>query len=414
MKNRLHLIITFIVMCIFVLCGFFENTLADSHEKITLESAINTAVQENPALKALREKVKVAQAQLDGIALLSNPELESEFIGGEDAEQILELTKSFELGGQRRHRKQIAKINLEKVNLELTDEVRKLRKSITLAFYQVVLNQEKLKLAKEIIGHNQQMFEMVQFQFAAGDIPVAQVGLANIQLQSARREHATLENDLQLAQLNLNGLMGTPLDATPTATGKYDEIKSRSLKLEDLKSRALTHRPDLKSQKLDLQLTESTYRLAKAANIPNLNIGGIAERSSSQMGFGVKFSIPLPLFDWNRAKIDTAKAQKHVDNAQISNIERQIVREVMAAYLSLNAAQQNLKFYDDNLMKLLNENLTRTRSAYELGEAQLFELILIQNEFVKTRFAYLDAIASYIKAFAALETAIGTSISSVE
>ncbi len=414
MKNRFCLIFTFIVMCIFVSGGSLENVFADSHEEITLESAINTAVQENPSLKVLREKVKVAQAQLNGIALLSNPELESEFIGGEEAEQILELTKSFELGGQRRHRKQIAKINLEKVNLELTDEVRKLRKSITLAFYQVVLNQDKLKLAKEIIGHNQQMFEMVQFQFAAGDIPVAQVGLANIQLQSARREHATLENDLRLTQLDLNGLMGTPLDATLTATGKYDEIKSMSLKLEDLKSRALTHRPDLKSQKLSLQRTESTHRLAKAANIPNLNIGGIAERSSGEMGLGVKFSIPLPLFDWNRAEIDAAKAQKHEDNAQINNTERQIEREVMAAYLSLNAAQQNLKFYDDDLMKLLNENLTRTRSAYELGEAQLFELILIQNEFVKTRFAYLDAIASYIKAFVELETAIGTSITLAE
>ena len=401
-------------MCIFVFCSSPNALFADSHEEITLESAIKTAMQENPALKALREKIKVAQAQLDGIALLSNPELESELIGGVHAEQVFEITKSFELGGQRGHRKQIARINLEKVNLEFTDEVRKLRKSITLAFYQVVLNQEKLKLAKEIIKHNQQMYEMVQFQFDTGDIPVLQVGLANIQLQSAQREFATLENDLRLTQLDLNGLMGTPLDATPTASGKYDQIKSMGLKLDDLKSRALAHRPDLKSLRLNLQLTESTHRLAKASNIPNLNIGGIAERTSHETALGVKFSVPLPLFDWNRAEIDAAKAQKHEDNAQIDNTERQIVREVMAAYLSLKAAQQNLKFYDDNLMKFLNDNLTLTRSAYELGEAQLFELILMQNEFVKTRFAYLDAIASYIKAFVELEAAIGTSITLVE
>ena len=401
-------------MCNFALCVSHSPLFADSHEEITLEIAIQTAIQKNPDLKVLREKVKVAQAQLDGIALLSNPELESEFIGGEHAEQNLEITKSFELGGQRGYRKQIAMINLKKVNLEVTDKVRKLQKTITHAFYQVVINQERLKLAKEIINHNQQMFEMVQFQFDAGDIGVSHVGLANIQLQSSRRDFATLENELRLTQLELNGLMGTSLDATPTAKGKYDEIKAISLKLDDLKTRALTHRPDLKSQRLNLQLTESTHKLAKAANIPNLNIGGIAERSSSEMGFGVKFSIPLPLFDWNRAEIDVAKAQKLEDNAQIENTERQIVRDVMAAYLSLNAAQQNLKFYDNNLLKLLNENLTRTRSAYELGEAQLLELILIQNEFVKTRFAYLDAIASYIKAFVELEAAIGTSLTLVE
>lgn len=414
MNNRLNSIVTLIVISNLALCILHVDVFADSGDEITLESAIQSAMQQNPVLKVYQEKVNVAQAQLDGIALLSNPELESEFIVGEHAEQVYELTKSIELGGQRGHRKQIVKINLEKVDLELNDEIRKLKKSVTIAFYQVVLHQEKLKLAKEIIKHNQQMYEMVQFQFEAGDIPILQVGLANIQLQSARRDSATIENELQLAQLDLNELMGTPLDVPHIASGEYDEITSVNLRLDELKSRALAHRPDLNSVRLNIQLADRTHRLAKAANIPNLNIGGIAERSSGEIGFGVKFSIPLPVFDRNRAEIDTAKAQKHEDNAEINNLERQVIREVMAAYLSLNAAQQNLKFYDDNLLKLLNENLTLTRSAYELGEAQFFELILIQNEFVKTRFAYLDAITLYIKALVELEAAIGTSITLVE
>lgn len=206
MNNRLNSIVTLIVISNLALCILHVDVFADSGDEITLESAIQSAMQQNPVLKVYQEKVNVAQAQLDGIALLSNPELESEFIVGEHAEQVYELTKSIELGGQRGHRKQIVKINLEKVDLELNDEIRKLKKSVTIAFYQVVLHQEKLKLAKEIIKHNQQMYEMVQFQFEAGDIPILQVGLANIQLQSARRDSATIENELQLAQLDLNEL----------------------------------------------------------------------------------------------------------------------------------------------------------------------------------------------------------------
>lgn len=414
MKIRSSVTITIIGMCFLTLYILPINVSAVQNEEVNLETAIQTASRENPGLKAIRKKVKVAQVQVDGIALLSNPELESEFIGGDHGEQKLELTKSFELGGQRSHRKQIAKINLEKVNLELTEESQKLTKSVKLAFYQLVLVQEKLKLAKEIIKHNQQMYEMAQFQFDAGDISVTQVGLANIQLQSARREFATLESDLQLAQLELNGLMGTPLEATPTATGELPEKISTNLKLDTLKSHALTHRTDLKSLRLNVQLTKSTHRLAKAANIPNLGIGALAERSSGETGFGVKISIPLPLFDRNRAEINAADAQKQVDAAQITNSERQITREVMAAFLSLNAAQKNLKFYDGNLLKLLNENLTLTRSAYELGEAKLLEVILMQNEYVKTRFSYFDALAAYHKAFVELESAIGTSIELVQ
>ncbi len=410
MKIRLSFTITTVGMYI-VIFNFFPITVsAVQNDEINLETAIQTALRENPTLKAIREKIKVAQVQLDGIALLSNPELESEFIGGSHAEQVFELTKTFELGGQRRHRKQIAKINLEKVNLELTDESRKLIKSVKLAFYQLILVQEKLKLAQEIIKHNQQMLDMARIQFDAGDISVTQVGLANIQLQSALREAATLESDLQLAQLELNGLMGTSLDATPTATGGLPKKVPANLKLDTLKSHALSHRADLKSLRLNVNQIESIHRLAKAANIPDLSIGGIAERSFGSTGFGVKFSIPLPLFDWNRAEINAAKAQKQVGAVEITNTEKQIVREVMAAFLSVNAAQKNLKFYDSNLLKLLNENLTLTRSAYELGEAELLEVILMQNEYVKTQFAYFDALAAYHKAFIELESAIGTSI----
>ncbi len=414
MKTRLSFTITTIGMSILSFIVLPITTFAVKNEGVNLETAIQTALRENPSLKAVREKTKVAQAQLDGIALFSNPELESEFIGGSHAEQTLELTKTFELGGQRGHRKQIAQINLEKVNLKLTEDSQKLIKSVKIAFYHLVLVQEKLKLAKEIIKHNQQMLDMARIQFEAGDISVTQVGLANIQLQSALRESATLESDLQLAQLELNGLMGTPLDTIPTATGSLTEKTSKKLKLDTLKAHALAHRADLKSLRLNVKQTESTLRLAKSANIPDLSIGGIVERSFGSAGFGVKFSIPLPLFDLNRAEINAAKAQKQVNTVEISNSERQINREVTAAFLSLNAAQKNLKFYDGNLLKLLNENLTLTRSAYELGEAKLLEVILMQNEFVKTRFAYLDALAAHQKALVELEASIGTSIESVE
>lgn len=414
MKIRLSVTIAILIMC-FLTCNVSPiPAFAVQNDEINLKTAIQTALRENPALEAIRGKIMVRQAQVNGIALLSNPELESEFIGGSHAEQIFELTKTFELGGQRRHRKQIAKINLEKVNLELTDESRKLIKSVKLAFYQLILVQEKLKLAKEIIKHNQQMFDMARIQFDTGDISVTQVGLANIQLQSALREAATLESDLRLTQLDLNGLMGTPLDATPTATGGLSKKVPTNLKLDTLKAHALAHRADLKALRLNVNQTENTHRLAKAANIPDISIGGIAERSFGSTGFGVKFSIPLPLFDWNRAEINAAKAQKQVDAVEITNSERQIVREVMAAFLSVNAAEKNLKFYDGNLLKLLNENLTLTRSAYELGEAELLEVILMQNEYVKTRFAYFDALAAYHKAFIELESAIGTSIELVE
>ena len=407
--------------------AFSNEVFSNDGGQVSLEVALQTAMRENPELNVIREKLKVAHARIEGIALLGNPELETEFAGGIDSNQGLELTQSFQLGGQRGHQRRIAKIHLEKVNAELAEASRLLTKLVKIAFYELTLAQEKLKLVKEIIQHSEQMSNIAQFQFETGDISVTQANLASIQLQSALREATMLEGELQLVQLELNNLMGSPLETTrvavggfpdastsfgnPQATAKISPNAFSELTLDALKTQALARRNDLKSVQLNAELTENELRLAKAANIPDLSVGALAQRSSGENQIGVKLTVPLPFFDRNRVEINAAKAQQQVDAIEISSQERQISQEVMAAFLSLKTAEKTLKFYEGDSVKLLNENLKLTRTAYELGEAKLLEVILMQNEFVEIRFDYLNALAAYYKALAQLEATIDTPIS---
>ena len=416
-KTSLNHIFIIVGICLLILMiGQIPPAFSNEEGRASLEIAIETALRDNPELNVIREKVKVARARIDGIAMLGNPELETKFLGGPHAEQSLELTKAFQLGGQRRHRIRIAKTQLEKVDAELAKASQFVTKSVKIAFYELLLVQEKLKLATEIVQHNEQMRDIAQTRFETGDLSVTQANLANIHLQSALREAVRLESKLQLAQLSLNELMGAPLETARVAVGELREKASpdtlQKLTLDALKTQALAHRNDLKSLQLNAQLTESKLRLAKAANIPDLRVGALAERSVNERAFGMKFSIPLPLFNRNRAEINATKAEQQVDTIEINNAEKQIAREVMAAFLSLSTTQKMLRFYEGDSLKLLNENLKLTRTAYELGETELLEVILMQNEFIKTQFAYLDALAAYHKAFAQLEAAVGTSLES--
>ena len=414
MINRLYIAITTIGIYFFSLINILTPGAADMNDEVSLEKAIQTAIQQNYTLRTIHEKVNIAQEELKSIPLISNPEVESEFIGGIQGEQNVEIIKSFELGGQRRHRKKMAKINLENAKHELTREKQTLTKSVKLSFYQLLLIQKKVKLVQEMIKHNQQIYDIAQFRHGAGDISITQVGLANLQLQSARRELATLENEQQLAQLELNRLMGTSLTRKPIVTGELPLENPPNFNLETLTSQALTHRTDLKSLKLQKKLTETTNKLAKTANIPDLSIGGIVERNPDEIGLGLKVTIPLPIFDRNRAEINVSRAKIKQDNAQILDLENKITRDVTSAYLSVDAGKRNLKFYESDLLKLINENLNLTRSAYELGEIGLLELILIQNEYIKSQMDYLDTLYIYRKAYIDLEIAIGKPLESIK
>ncbi|MDE0187061.1 MAG: TolC family protein [Candidatus Poribacteria bacterium] len=415
MKTTPSRILIMVSMYLFILSTVkIPTAFSEGEDKIALDTAIQTALRDNPELSAIRERLKVARARIDGIALLGNPELETEFVGGIDGDQVFELSKPFELGGQHGHRKRIANILLEKVNAELADASRLLTTSVKLGFYDLALVQEKLKLTEAVIQHYERMRNIAQVQFETGDISVTQLNLARVQLQAALRGAAALEGELQLAQLEINNLMGASLEAVPIAVVSLSEKmplnQLQSLTLDALTARALANRGDLKSLRLNAQLTDRVLRLAKSAKIPDLNIAGIAQRSPNKRAFGVKFSFPLPVFDRNRAKIDVVKAEQGVNAIEISNKERQITREVMGAFISLKAAQKKLKFYEGDMLDLLNENLKLTRAAYELGQTGILEVILIQNEFIKIRFAHLDALAAFHKALIELEAAIGISV----
>ena len=149
---------------IFIMAGIFlvitlqiPSAISDAETKTTLESAVQTALRENPKLATIRKKIEATRFRLNGIALLGNPELETEFVGGTHSEQVFELSKSFQLGGQRGHRKRMAEIKLEKVNIEFDEASRLLTKEVKLVFYDLTLAQEKLELAKEIIRHYEQI-----------------------------------------------------------------------------------------------------------------------------------------------------------------------------------------------------------------------------------------------------------------
>ena len=72
------------------------------------------------------------------------------------------------------------------------------------------------------------MYDIAQFRFEAGDVSVTQANLANIQLQSALHEAVKLEGELQLAQLELNALMGTPLETARIAVGGLSDFSTAS------------------------------------------------------------------------------------------------------------------------------------------------------------------------------------------
>ena len=81
-KRKFNNIFILFGICLLINVVQIPFAVPSEEDTVSLEIAVQTALRENPELNAFREKVKVARAKVDGIALLDNPELETEFAGG--------------------------------------------------------------------------------------------------------------------------------------------------------------------------------------------------------------------------------------------------------------------------------------------------------------------------------------------
>lgn len=390
---------------------FAETSSTTATARLSLEEAIQMALRNNLELKVAAKDVELAQAGLWKVAFMSNPEFKAEFSNDEDELRSFELSKSFQLG-QKKNKRKMAQFLYQKAQRDFEDKQRLVVKEVKSAFYELLLLQEKLKLADKAVELNQRLADIAQVKFEAGDIPITEVNLAKIGLQKAIRERAELESNLIVAQIKLNNLLGRSPDEKLMAKGELKTKPENPIEIErnlmKAKALALEKRPDLKSLELEAQADLSEISLARLERLPEFELSANLEREKGgETPVGVGAAISLPIFDLKKGGVKESIVQKSKADSEIANLKSIIEREVAEAFIKLQSAQRQLRLYRDGILDLLDKNLELVQTSYQLGEADILEVIITQNEFIESNFSYLDALGDYQLTLSDLEAAIG-------
>ena len=416
MRNKRR--IFFFAVVTLLLCQFSWAQMGEEEglsKEITIEDAVRIALENNLELKALRERLDMAEGGLTSAGLFPNPEFETEILSTDAGNRIeLRLSQEFQIGGQRGKRKNVGRMNLEKVRSKIADGGRLLTGEVREGFYEVVLLQEKVKLADQVVGLNGELAKIAGTQFRAGLIPEFEVNLARVKLQGALLEKMRVANELSISKMRLNNLLGRPAETALKIEGGliYNPIE---LDLNLLKDFALEHRSDLRRLQFEERMMDQAVSLAKSERIPDIGLSAIYEQEpEGDRSFGAEVTIPLPLFNRNQGEIRTSLAEKRSVGFERENQERVVEREVTTAYMEYNLSKEVLDSYEKKILGLVEESLQLIRWAYRRGETGILEAVVAQEEFVEARGAYLDALFRHNVAIARLEEAIGGRLTEVK
>jgi cobalt-zinc-cadmium efflux system outer membrane protein len=394
---------------------FFLVTPAYS---MTVEEAVQQALQHNPDLQILRLEDGSARGQLEKarLLLISNPSVEGniskkERPPGEDGDAFtnygFKLSQEFEVAGQRGSRIAVAENELARVQAGIKDKERVLISEVKDAFTKVIALKKKSGLALEIVHLKEELLGYTKIKYQAGDISGLDVNLAEVELSKAKRDFLQSEKEHRKALLALQELTGGSPDLSLSLQGALPSDVPALPDKQTIKGLAFSRRPDAKATVFEMEKTKAALKLAKKEVIPNVTLAGFYDRDELRNVAGLAVSIPLPLFDRKQAERKEAYARAEGAKIKSSGLQKTINREVEQAYSDLATAIEEMTLFQKEIIVKAAENLTLLNLAFKEGKVGFFEVRLAQKDTIEAQFAYIEAQTKTQMALNAIEKITG-------
>ena len=387
--------------------------------KLTADRAVQIALLNNRELQARFEEIGIAQAAVIEAGLLSNPSLTTSFrfpnqppsgsnVEYSIAQNFLELI-------MLPLRKRIAAAQLAQTETRVADEVLQLVAEVRTAFYTAQARQQMLDRLAVVSEINEAAAEFTRRLHDAGN--TSDLELAN-QLGSYEQSHievAQTELQLQRDRERLNRLLGLwGAETNWKMADHLPELPAQEISLQNLETRAIAQRLDLKALRMRLDLIGQSLALrTKTRYVPmGIKVGVDTERETdSQRVTGPTLDLELPIF--NQGQGEVAKLTAQYRQAQ-RELEARMVNarsEVREARSRMIAARDLTSYIGKKLLPTQQEALNLTLKQYNYMLKGAYDLLLAKQNEVAAERTYIEAWRDYWIARAELERAVGGSLS---
>lgn len=424
---------------------FSSNALAQEQRTITLEEAIEIALENNYSLKQAKNNLDLADHEVRSEYADFLPSVSGSFSGSrrtgqqfisdrfsEGLDPFVDITSQSISGNLSAN---IPVFNgFENINSLRATEQSKVSNEESLArsreqvifntassYLQVLLDMELLDIRKENLENSQKQLEQVEAQVEVGSRPT--VDLYNQEAQVANEELLLTqqENSLKFSKIVLVrelqiDPMGDYQFSVPDLKSDIDAEVVESYSLSELIDQALLNRSDLKSTIADIRSLEYQLKIAKNNLLPSVSASaGLSTSYSDQysvLGEDVSFndqffdqrinrsfgfSVSVPIFqNWNRMyNIEASKVQLKNAELNLDNARLQVIQEVTQAYNDYSSYLKQLEASEKSLVA--SERAFETQQErYNVGSSTLIELSQAQASYVEAQSNYTQAMYNLI------------------
>jgi len=417
-------------------------------EALTLDQAVETALKNNPGLKAADAQVEAAQAGItrsrsgflpkvnlaeawsrtDNPLMVLGTKLNQEIVTPADFNPVvinnpepasnyntrLSVMQPVFNGGKEYLGMTQARLASEAAQQDRNRTRQETVFNVVKAYYGLLLAKEYDRVAQQSLETSTANVKLAEARFKAGAVLQSDLLRARVQLAEVKEMATRAGNGVKLAAANMNYAMGVPQGSVYEVTGTLS-VQELKEDLDGMISEALSLRPDLVSLDRNRKNAEANIKQARTDYVPSLNLMGQVDWNSERFaGSDAKSWAVMAVLQWNLfdGMVTTSRVREASATAgKVKALEEQmrsgVQLQVRQAFYNFSASQERIAATASSVQEA-EEGLRIVQKRYEVGMTTFVDVLGAENALIRSRTSALQALYDNNVAQAELKLASGT------
>lgn len=385
---------------IFCLLLIANCQLAGAQINISLQTAIETALKNNLALKSEKQKSEYQKKLINTATNIPLTNIIGEYgqINSIYADNRFGVSQSFNFPTVYTKQKNLLTEEWKAATLGVTLKQAELKKAVAEIFYSFLYLKEKELLLLKSDTIYSEFLKKADLRLANGESNVLEKTTAETQRGNITLQLKQLRQEKETVLLQLQVLLNTDTKIFPFENNfKIDQLITPD-------SNLINRNPFLKIVEQQKQISNAALRFEKSKLLPDINLGyynmtmrgtgadeirynGSSRFQSVQLGIGV----PI-FFKGQKARIASAKVyQIYIENNYF--LEKQLLQNsYQIAYSQYKNQLETINYFEKNALpnaQLISETANKQ---FLNGEINYLDWVMLTNQSIAIKSNYIDAV----------------------
>ena len=288
-------------------------------------------------------------------------------------------------------------------------------------YYGLLAYQELQGVYHEAVDNLQGHLDNVQAQYNVGTKAKVDVLSSDVSLANAKTTAITADNNVAVAESNLNNILGLPLETKLNLADHQLPFDTYNISLQEATDYAMKYRPEVLQAAIAVQEAERNIDIADAGNKPTVAITGgndwadntfpgiDANKRSWKVAAGVTYNF----YDGGatKANVNQAKQDLLVARETEQKTREAVQLEVKQAYLNIRSAAQKVE-ETQTVVDQARENYRIQNIRYQAGVGINLDVLDAQLSLNEAQVNHIQALYDYNVGIAKLEQVMGVDVES--